>query len=189
MNLIEITSDYTLSINPMLYTIKAFKDIIDRDKSKNKTKALAEIAFVYFYTDIKSDYMYLIDSDKRIQEIKNDSIGLSKDWTPDAVVMQAVQVYKERSTTLLGTLYESSCQAASDVSRYLNRTDELLNERDANGKPTHDIGKITTSLQRIPVIMKNLKLAHQELVKEQKEVEGRTTGSREFNLFEDGLDI
>ena len=189
MNLIELASDYNIVINPILYSIKAFKDLIDRDKKKDKSRAIAEISFIYFYCDIRSDYMYITDLDKRVSEIKNDLADLPKDWSPDDKVLNAVEVYKKRSTTILSALYESSCRAASDVSRYLDKTEELLEERDNNGKPIHDISKITTSLQRIPIIMKNLKLAHQELVKEQKEMEGRKTGERDFNLFEDGLEI
>lgn len=189
MNLIEIDKDFNVIINPMLYTIKAFKAIIARDKTKHKTKALAEIAFIYFFANIKSDYMYIIDVDERIKEIRNDVDGLSSDWVPDDVVMEAIRVYKERSTTLLTTLYESSCKAASDVSKFLDKTDELLEERDDNGKPIYDISKITTALQKIPVIMRNLKQAHHELVREQQDAEGRSSGSKEFNMFEDGLEL
>ena len=190
MNLFEFDKvSYNITFNPILLSIKAFKDLMDRDKKKDKSLAKAEIAFVYFFSDIKSDYMQITNEQERIEEIKTDSSGLPSDWQPDNKVMEAVRVYKERSSTILSSLYESSCRAASDVSNFLNRTEELLEERDNNGKPIHDISKITTALQRIPVIMKNLKLAHQELVKEQKETEGRSSGQREFNLYEDGLNF
>ena len=35
--------------------------------------------------------------------------------------------------------------------------------------------------------MRDLTAAHNELIKEQKLTEGRTKGSKEFNLYEDGL--
>ena len=35
--------------------------------------------------------------------------------------------------------------------------------------------------------MANLNSAHTELIKEQKITEGRTKGSKTFNIFEDGL--
>ena len=35
--------------------------------------------------------------------------------------------------------------------------------------------------------MKDLKTAHKEVITEQKELEGRTKGSRTLNAFEEGL--
>ena len=46
---------------------------------------------------------------------------------------------------------------------------------------------VEPSLEKVPKIMSNLNSAHTELIKEQKITEGRTKGSRTFNMFEDGL--
>lgn len=187
MKLIQFNKDkYDITYNPELLTIDVFKKIIKRDKSKVKDKATKEISFIYFFTDLRSDYAYIVDDETRKENIKRD-LKLPDDWDIDEVVQDAINLYKERSKTVAGTLYESACIAAIDISKHLKRTEELLEEMDKNNKPKYDISKITMSLQRVPGIMRNLRDAYTELVKEQEEAAGRKTGQREFNMFEDGI--
>ena len=61
---------YKVVIEPELLTLKPFKQIWTRDKTVNKDKALAEIAFIYFMTDPRSDYQYLVDDKERMEAIK-----------------------------------------------------------------------------------------------------------------------
>ena len=187
MKLFEFNRDnYEITFSPELLTIEVFKKIVDRDKNKGKELAKKEISFIYFFTDIKSDYMYIADREARIKEIKNDLMLPSK-WTLDNDLNKAISLYEERSTTVNTSLYKSACKSAIDISNYLNDTASLLAERDENGKVVTDIAKITGSLEKVPRIMANLNAAHTELIKEQKITEGRSKGSRVFNMFEDGL--
>ena len=177
---------YEVTISPEVLTIPQFKKIVTRDKTKSKERAEKEIAFIYFFTDLKSDYTYLTDEQARKKEIITD-LALPDNWDIDSDIEACIKLYRERSTSILETLYSSACKAAEDVAEHLKDTKNLLEERDRNGKPNYDISKITNSLQKIPSIMKNLKIAYQELVKEQQDTEGRTKGSKTFNIFEDGL--
>ena len=47
---------YNLTIEPELLTLAPFKKIWTRDKSKDKSKALQELGYIYFMYDIRSDY-------------------------------------------------------------------------------------------------------------------------------------
>jgi len=187
MKLIQFNKEkYDITYNPELLALEAFKALIRRDRTKNKDKAIKEISFIYFYTDLRSDYAYIVEDDLRKEAIKHD-LKLPDDWDIDEKVQEALELYERRSKTVAGTLYESACIAAIDVSKHLKKTEELLEEMDKNNKPKYDISKITMSLQRVPLIMRNLKEAYTELVKEQEEAAGRKTGQREFNMFEDGV--
>ena len=66
-------------------------------------------------------------------------------------------------------------------------TKKLLEERTDKGAAVTNINSITGALSKVPSIMRDLTAAQTELIKEQKITEGRTKGSRTFNLFEDGL--
>ena len=57
---------YNLTIEPELLTLAPFKKIWTRDKSKDKSKALQELGYIYFMYDIRSDYQIYIDEEKRI---------------------------------------------------------------------------------------------------------------------------
>lgn len=187
MNLIEFDKGtYSVKYSPLLLTLEPFKKIIDRDKTKGKEIAIKEISFIAFFADIRSDYMYIVNDEERARELVND-LELPKNWKIDATIKHAIEFYTSRSTTVNSSIYKSACKAAIDISNYLNKTDALLSERDENGKVVTDISKITSALEKVPKIMANLNSAHTELIKEQKITEGRTKGSKTFNIFEDGL--
>ena len=187
MNLLQLNREsYRVEIAPELYTIDNFKVLISKDKTKNKDIATKEIAFIYFYSDIKSDYMYITDKDKRLIEIVKD-LGLPINWKISKELQDAITLYEERSTTINSALFKSACTAAMEISEYLMGTKKLLEERTDKGAAVTNINTITGALAKVPSIMRDLNVAHQELVKEQRMLEGRKKGSKDFNIFEEGL--
>lgn len=187
MNLFEFSREnYEVTFTPELLMIEVFKKIITRDKSKDKSIAKKEIAFIYFFVDIKSDYMYITDKNARIKEIKND-LHLPDIWKIDKDIQEALDLYEERSTTVNTSLYKSACIAAMEISEYLKTTKALLEERTDKGSAVTNINTITGALAKVPSIMRDLSAAQTEVIKEQKITEGRSKGSRTFNIFEDGL--
>ncbi len=187
MNLFEFDKDeFTVKYKPEVLLLEPFKKIVSRNK--NKELAKKELAFVYLFSDLRSDYMYITDERSRKEELKKD-LGLPNSWDIDDVIIEAIDFYRQRSTTINSILYRDACKAASDISAYLSKTEELLSERDENGRPITDVTKIVNSLVKVPIIMKNLNMALQELIKEQEITEGKTKGSKQFNMFEDGLEF
>lgn len=67
--------NYEVTFSEEALTIKAFKDLIKRDKDRGKKTALNELSFVYFFVDPRSDFSYFLDEDEKINEIKQ-AIGL-----------------------------------------------------------------------------------------------------------------
>lgn len=189
MRLIEFdTTNVEIIYDPLLLTLKPFKALIDRDKSKDKSIALKEIAFISFYTDTRSIYMYILDDKARASELIKD-LELPKGWKIDKAIQDAIDFYTERSKTAISALYEAAYHSVMEVASYLKNTGELLEERDEKGKVVTDISKITAALDRVPKLMQNLNAAEQELVKEKENTEGRSKGARDFNMFEDGIEF
>ena len=185
MKLFEI-KDYNLYVTEEAYGLLPFKAILKRDKGRHKEMAFKEMLFIYYYSDIRSDYMYLVSEKERSKEIIKD-IGLPVDWKIDEVMKEAIEFYESRSLSVIGKLYKSALKSANDTSDYLLKTDELLNERNANGSTVTTLPMITAAQKLLPSIMMNLKAAHKEVLAEQKELEGRIKGSRTMGLFEEGL--
>ena len=177
--------DYVLTVEDNMWGLIPFKKILKRDKSRDKDRALKEMLFIYYYSDIKSDYL-IIDSKFRIEEIKKD-IGLPEDWRIDSVLQEAIDFYEERSLTVVGKLYKNALAAANDISEYLTKTKELLEERDDKGKPVTTLTTIVGGISKIKTVMQDLKAAEKELIKEKIETEGRMKGQQAFGLFENGL--
>ena len=177
--------DYVLTVDEIAWSLAPFKAILKRDKSRNKEQAFKDMLFVYHFTDLKSDYHYITNTKDRIEEIRKD-IGLSNDWKFDNVIKDAVSFYEKMSTTVISKLYLNALKAANDVSEYLTKTEELLNERDEKGKPVNNISQIVGAIKQVKVIMQDLKAAEKEVLKEQVELEGKMQGKRAMGLFEDG---
>ena len=179
--------DYVLTVEDNMWGLIPFKKILKRDKSRDKDRALKEMLFIYYYSDIKSDYL-IIDSKFRIEEIKKD-IGLPEDWRIDSVLQEAIDFYEERSLTVVGKLYKNALAAANDISEYLTKTKELLEERDDKGKPVTTLTTIVGGISKIKTVMQDLKAAEKELIKERIETEGKMKGKQSMGMFENGLDI
>jgi hypothetical protein len=174
-----------LTVDDNLWGLEPFRKILKRDKSRNKDLALKEMLFIYYYTDIKSDYL-IIDIKFRKEEIIKD-IGLPEDWKIDSVIQDAINFYEERSLTVIGKLYKNALAAANDISEYLTKTKALLEERDDRNKPVTTLTTIVGGISKIKVVMQDLKAAEKELIKEKVETEGRMKGQQAMGLFEAGM--
>lgn len=164
-----------------------FKKLLDRDKSKEKVTALKEMLYIYNFCDIKSDYQFVTNEKDRTVEIAKD-IGLPKDWKPDKLVIEACEFYN-KFITVTEKLYRSTLKSISDIANYLENTDKLLAERDVRGKPVYDISKISAASGRVPQLMKNLRDAYTEVVKEHQSTVGKMKGARTMGMYEEGLTI
>lgn len=177
--------DWQLTVREEAYGLLPFRAILKRDKSRNKDTALKEMLFVYYYTDIKSDYL-IIEPKLRVIEIVKD-IGLPGTWKIDNIMQTAIDFYESKSLTVLGKLHKSSLKAANDTSEYLEMADTLLRERTVNGGTVTTLPMITAALEKVPKIMQNLKASEKELLKEQVELDNRMKGSQKMGIFETGL--
>lgn len=181
MRLFEMRN-WSLIISEETWGLLPFSKILKRDKSKEKEKAMKEMLFIYFYCDIRSDYLTMEEID-RLKEIKHD-IGLPEDWVIDKVIQEGIDLYVKHDS-VLEKLYRQTLKAVTAVGNYLENAEVLLAERDKQDKPVNDISKITTAIQKVPKLMSDLKSAYKEVVKEKEDLENKKKGSKAFNVFEE----
>lgn len=186
MKLLELNkTTWEVEIAPELVMVYPFSEIIKRDKSPTKDVAKKEIAYIYFMTDVRSEYLEHQDLNVRSDKIIMD-IEFPEKWKLTEEIDKAI-AYCNNKKTINERLFEGACIAALDVNEYLRTTKDLLEERTEKGAAVTNVSTITGALAKVPVIMAQLNAANQELIKEQKITEGRTKGSKELNLFEDGI--
>ena len=178
--------DWQLQVEDSAWGLEPFKKILLRDKSKDKGQALKEMLFIYYFADLHSDYIQIVDKEERIIKIKKD-ILLDNEWKIDIIVQVAIDFYIESSITIIGGLYLSATKAVSAVRDFLEKTDTLLKERTDKGVPIYKLRDITAGLKDVKTIMQDLKAAEKEVIKEKKETEGRHKGQKVFNTLEDGV--
>lgn len=180
MNLFQLI-EYNLHISEEAYALAPFKKLLDNDKSKDKEVAMKELAFVWYVSDIKSDYNYILNPKDKQEEIIKD-LNLPKGWKLNKDVQTAIDFYKERSKTVSSVILENSLFIANTLS---NKMKKIVTD-DENALSIKDIESISKGLTQMPTIVTSLQKLEQTVIKEQSE-KSSNVGSQEKALFEDGL--
>lgn len=184
MNLFEVVNN-NVEFSPQALAIKVFKTIWDKDKKKDKVRAIQELSYVYYMADDRSDYMYLLDEDER-SDVVMAALDLPDSWVRSQYINDAMAYYIRASTTTSTMLLASTRNVIQKVSKFLDNVD--LNERDQRTqKPIHDISKITASVEKIPKLIKSLSEIEKEIIKE-KQLKAQS-GNKEVGLFDDNEGI
>lgn len=171
---------YKITISEEALLLKPFKAIWKRDKSLNKEKALSELGFIYFFCDIRSDYQYIVDEEARMASIKEGE-GMPEDWTPDSVVLEAMQFYSTfKSTSAL--LLEDTRYAVDKLRKLLREIN--LTKTDNNGKPIYTLNTITATIKQVPSLVKDLDEAERSIAKEIAQSD-KVRGAQSKSIYED----
>ena len=168
---------YKVVIEPELLALKPFKQIWTRDKTVNKDKALAEIAFIYFMTDPRSDYQYLVDDKERMEAIKEGE-GLPPKWEPDRIVTKAMEFYK--------SFKPISALLLEDTRFMVDKYRKRLKAQEFDELEIKDLKEAGALIKQIPSLVKDLNEAEKALNSEMRE-SGRMRGQGEKTIFEDDL--
>ena len=168
---------YKVVIEPELLTLKPFKQIWTRDKTVNKDRALAEIAFIYFMTDPRSDYQYLVDDKERMEAIKEGE-GLPPKWEPDRIVTEAMEFYK--------SFKPISALLLEDTRFMVDKYRKRLKAQEFDELEIKDLKEAGALIKQIPSLVKDLNEAEKALNSEMRE-SGRMRGQGEKTIFEDDL--
>ena len=172
---------YKLNISEEALLLKPFKEIWQRDKSKNKDKALQELGYIYFMSDPRSDYQYLVDEEERSKAIKEGE-GIDSKWKPDKLVLDAIAFYKSFKPTSALLLEDTRAMIDGYRVKLRQITADMSN---LDIKEIKDLGAV---IKQIPSLIKDLDEAEKALNSELK-TSGRMRGSGEKTLFEDGINM
>ena len=176
MNLFEYRN-WKLEVKPEAFTIKAFKVLMDRDKTKDKSQGLKELSYVYHMADNTSPFSSYLDEEKRTEDIIK-KVNLGNKWKPDDAVKEAVRVYKELDETITSKYLDSVKIALSKIDQFF-RDYAVTEETD-----TADIKRIDDMIRSSIGTVKSLREL-EKLVKQDKETEGTLKGGRVKPIFSD----
>lgn len=176
MKIFSLDKDYEIVWEPQVLLLEPFSKLFKRDKSENKTKANKEMAFVYFFCDIRSDYAIYIDPEEKTKVLKKE-LKFSSNWKPDKVLNEAIEFYRKRSKSTISKILEDSTYVANKVS-------EKLREAVDEDLEIGDLDKVLNGLNKIPNVIKAIKIAEKEVLKEIEEAQDNI-GAKNKALFED----
>ena len=164
MKLLSVNGD-NIEITPEGLQIKEFKNIWNRDKKKDKERALSELAFIYYLVDWQSPYRLYIDKEEKEQKILLDLFDNGK-WEKDVLVIEACKKYEELIMTDSILLLKDAKGAISKLRKYFRDVD--LSERDEkSGKPIYSAKDLITNIKQVGQVIRGMKELEDEIAKEQ----------------------
>nr|DAI06278.1 MAG TPA: hypothetical protein [Crassvirales sp.] len=168
---------YRLSFEPEILTLKVFKKLYTRDRTKDKSRFLQELGLIYFYADPRSDYQYLIDEDERLKAIVEGE-GLPNDFRIDKDLQSAIDYYSTFKTTSALLLEDTRAM----IEGYRKKIKELTTEMESlEIKEIKDLGMI---IKQIPSLIKDLDEAEKAVTKEIVQND-KVRGAVEKSMYED----
>lgn len=168
---------YNLTFEPEILALKVFKKLYTRDHSKDKSRFIQELAFIYFYSDPRSDYQYLTDKNERLKAIVEGE-GLPNDWKIDKILQDAIDYYSSFKPTSALLLEDTRAM----VEGYRKKIKEVTTQmEDLEIKDIKDLGAI---IKQIPSLIKDLDEAEKTIAREIIQDES-IRGSQEKSMFED----
>lgn len=165
--------------SPGTLLISEFKILFDRDKSENKTKALNELAFVYYISDYKSVYLSTPPEDR--EEVLIDDLDLPSIWKPDTVVQNAINKYKDLQKVPTMRLLDAAQDALEQLVQFFKTL--KMSDRDRAGKPLHKPSEITKAMSETAKVAESLDKLR-EKVKRELDTKGKLVGQGELGYFE-----
>jgi len=179
-NLFDLDSNMNVTINPEAYSLPAFKKLWDRDKTKDKSKALMDLAYIFWMSDYRS---YL--SDITVHEAKEaEVISIIDDtgkYKPDALVQEGIEFYKKDVPISLGFL-EDVKAAINELRKYFREID--LQEVDEKGKLIHNANQVMNSIKSTGDLLENLEKLEIK-VKKDLDMNNSVRGSKSKGMYED----
>jgi len=176
--------NYKLEISEEAYILEPFKKLWDRDKSKNKGRALDELGYVFFMEDFRSDYSDILDDKERGGIVKK-SLSLPEAWKEDKLVKNAKDFYCKRNDEIFALVFLKDARIGVDKIRQFYRKVDLL-ALDEKGKPIYNIAQLAKVIGESAGILANLEKL-EEAVKKKLQKKSGVRGQQTKSLFEDGL--
>lgn len=183
MKLFELENNI-VTFSPQALLLKPFKALWDRDKSKEKTFAKDELAYVWYMEDVRSDFYDIIDEDERRVEVLKFLTELPSNYKPDKVAAEAAKHYAKLSEGMSVKILKDTMIMVNNLRKAMVEMD--FEERDKSGKPVYDYGKALDLAGKVPLLLKNLKDIYREIEREAEEAH-LMRGGRLKATFEEGI--
>ena len=183
MKLITV-ENFELKIADEALLIRPIRRLWNQDRSGRKEKFYQQMSYLWFMTDPRSSYSYILDLDERHRTIVEQE-GLPDDFVPSEFLQEAMRIYKQHTVTISQKLLEDALIAANTVGKFLREVD--LNEEDRSGKPKYQVAQITTALKNVEGIVTSLQNLQKKVDQEISDT-GKARGNQEMTVGDFGLD-
>lgn len=173
---------FKVVIEPEALTLKPFKEVVKDNKDKDM--AVNELAFIYFYSDSRSDYQYIKDKEARKEAIK-EGLGLPNKWDISTTLQTAIDFYESfKSESAL--LLEDMNMVIEKLRASLKDIDfKLLDDK---GRPIYTLKDVTATLKQIPELVEELKKI-ETVINSELASSTKMRGNQEKTILDDGITL
>lgn len=175
--------NYEIKIADEALLVGPIRKLFNKDRTAKKETFLQQMSILFFYADPRSSYSYITDDKLRLEAIIEQE-GLPANYKLSKEMLDLIELYKKMITTTSLLLLQDTRTAIDKVREFLRNID--LDERNNSGMPVYSVATVTSTIAKIPQLIKDLNDAEKTVAKEIEEA-GRTRGSVQKKLFEDGF--
>jgi len=138
-----------VSPNVETLLISPFKDIWERDKTKQRDVAIQEFTYVEFVTSQKKSNPFRGYPDGvKQQKVKESIFGKDSEWQPDKLIVKAIKVMEEFQYKASATYsYYISAKKGADKVKYFFITFDMSEVNPKTGNPVYKPKDITSALK------------------------------------------
>ena len=168
--------DYKLIVDPLVYTLKSFKKLDQRDRTVNKSQLEKELSFIYFVYDPRSDLQFIVDEQERIERVK-ELIGFDSKFKIDSDLQKAIDVY-------ISMTESSSSLLLKDIKVGVDKLRDYLRSAEVDSE---SFDKYTRALKELIPLSQKIVEAERTVVKEIEDL-SEMRGNRQQSLLDGGFD-
>lgn len=165
--------------------IPPFKEIWERDKSKNKEVALQEFTYIEFMTSALKTNPYKGYSEDKKEEVIRKDVIKEESWKPDELVLQGMVKIRQFQTegSESYSLYLSAVAAKNKLQDFFN-TFNMNKVNMKTGAPIYKPRDITSALQDLDRTIVSLQSLEKK-VEEDLFESAKIMGQKEISAFAD----
>ncbi len=140
---------------PEILLVSEFKNLLERDKTKEKKRVFREFTYIYLALDWKSPYNQYAEQERH-QESLNDA-SLTEEEFNDPIFREACRKYKKlQESNTSYQLLQAAENAASKLIDYFNIIVDF-NDRKDDGTPIFKAKDVITELSNVSKVHETLK--------------------------------
>jgi hypothetical protein len=160
--ILDLVEDKVI-ISPEALALTYFNSLWIRDKSKDKSKAYKDIAYIYFFCTYGTPFFQYEENVRHEYIVKYvESIGIN--YKPDSKVLEAMELYKEHNVTVNMKMIIDAEIAVSKTGEYLRGVD--YTKMDEQGRFLYDPKKVSDLIINMPKLQESLNKAKEIVLKE-----------------------
>lgn len=130
---------------------KDVRELYNRDKSKEKTKYIAECIVIYYLGDPKSPARQSGLSDPEALVMAIDQAGLNRDYIPDALVLKLIKRYYDQNISEAGKVVENILKSIHNINLSIDVVNNLLTEK---LKSTINLEELNSIINMVDMVKK-----------------------------------